>query len=217
MLNLSIIVLATILLAGLLQCEKKEKRKGVLLTKSALSSLFILAALVQPHTIPNYYHFLLVGLLLCLAGDVCLALPREKMFLYSLISFLLGHAFYIFAFFTLAHLSQWTGVGLLIVLLISGSVYSWLAPYLASMKAPVLAYIIVISIMVSGAWSVLGEANLTLLGRGMVFAGALSFYVSDVFVARDRFLKREFLNRLIGLPMYYTGQFLLAFSVGLLG
>ncbi len=45
---------------------------------------------------------------------------------------------------------------------------------------------------------------------------ALSFYVSDVFVARDRFLKEEFINRLVGLPMYYAGQFLLAFSVGLL-
>ena len=49
-----------------------------------------------------------------------------------------------------------------------------------------------------------------------VFVGAVSFYLSDVFVARDRFLKSEFVNRLIGLPMYYCGQFLLAFSVGLL-
>jgi len=63
---------------------------------------------------------------------------------------------------------------------------------------------------------VLGDSHLTLSGRIMVFAGALSFYFSDVFVARDRFLDKEFLNRLIGLPMYYTGQFLLAFSVGVL-
>jgi hypothetical protein len=48
-------------------------------------------------------------------------------------------------------------------------------------------------------------------------AGALSFYVSDVFVARQRFVKSAFLNRLIGLPLYYGGQFMLAFSVGLIG
>jgi uncharacterized membrane protein YhhN len=84
------------------------------------------------------------------------------------------------------------------------------------MKLPVLFYVIVITIMLSGAWSVLGDSNLTRPGRIMVFAGALSFYFSDVFVARDRFLKEEFLNRLMGLPMYYTGQFLLAFSVGVL-
>lgn len=50
----------------------------------------------------------------------------------------------------------------------------------------------------------------------MVFGGALLFYLSDIFVARDRFLKTSFLNRLVGLPIYYAGQFLLAFSVGLL-
>jgi hypothetical protein len=50
----------------------------------------------------------------------------------------------------------------------------------------------------------------------MVFVGALSFYFSDVFVARDRFIEQQFLNRLLGLPLYFAGQFLLAFSVGLL-
>jgi hypothetical protein len=74
---------------------------------------------------------------------------------------------------------------------------------------------IVISIMLVGAWSVLGDARMPWSGRIVVFVGAFSFYFSDLFVARDRFLKKEFLNRLVGLPMYYTGQFLLAFSVGL--
>jgi hypothetical protein len=70
--------------------------------------------------------------------------------------------------------------------------------------------------MACGAWSVLGSYHLALTGRIMVFVGALSFYLSDIFVARYRFVKKEFMNRLIGLPLYYTGQFLLAFSVGLL-
>ncbi len=216
MLNILIIILAAILLAGLLHFENKEIRTGVLLTKTPLSCLFILAVLVQPHPISSYYHFLLVGFLFCLAGDVCLALPRKKMFLAGLISFLLGHAFFIFAFFTVAQTSRWTWVGILVAFIISGSVFSWLRPHLGSMKGPVLVYVIVITVMLSGAWLVLGESNLTLLGRIMVFVGAISFYFSDVFVARDRFLNKEFHNRLIGLPMYYLGQFLLAFSVGLL-
>jgi uncharacterized membrane protein YhhN len=85
------------------------------------------------------------------------------------------------------------------------------------MNIPVLLYVIIISIMVSGAWTVLGDPDLNRSGRNMVFVGALSFYFSDVFVARDRFIGHQFLNRLIGLPLYYAGQFLLAFSVGLLG
>ncbi len=216
MINISIIALAAILLAGHLYCEKKQKRSSLLITKTLLSSMFILAVLVQPHPISGYYHFLLVGLILCLGGDVFLALPQKKMFLFGLISFLFGHVFFVFAFFYVAKTSQWTWVGSLIALIISGSVYFWLKPHLESMKTPVLIYVIVITIMLCGAWSVLGDSNLTKQGRIMVFAGALSFYLSDVFVARDRFLKNEFINRLIGLPMYYAGQFLLAFSIGLL-
>jgi uncharacterized membrane protein YhhN len=70
--------------------------------------------------------------------------------------------------------------------------------------------------MLSGAWSVFVDSGLTTSGRIMVVGGALLFYISDLFVARDRFIKKEFLNRLIGLPLYYAGQFILAFSVRVL-
>ena len=185
-------------------------------TKTLLSSLFLLSVLVQPHPIVRYYHFILLGLIFCFAGDVFLALPQKKMFLFGLISFLLGHVLYVLSFFHVARISLWTWIGFLMMIVVSLWVYLCLRPHLGKMKIPVLLYVIVITIMVSGAWSILGEPSLTLSGRIMVFVGALSFYFSDIFVARNRFLKNEFLNRLIGLPMYYTGQFLLAFSVGLL-
>jgi len=216
MLNTLIIVLAAILLPGLLYYEKRVNQKGLLLTKSVLSLLFVIAALVQPHPISVYYYCLLGGLTFCLGGDIFLALRQKMMFLFGLIFFLIGHIFYIFGFFYVAQSSQWTWVGFLTMLVISVWIYFWLRPSLGSMKAPVVLYIIIITIMLSGAWSVLGDSNLAQPGRIMVFAGACSFYFSDIFVARDRFLRTEFLNRFIGLPMYYTGQFLLAFSVGLL-
>ena len=216
MLNILIIVLAAILLAGLLHFENRENRKAMLVVKTVLSLLFILAVAVQPHTIPKYYYFLLAGLIFCLGGDVCLALPQEKMFLFGLISFLLGHVFYICAFFYVGRINHWIWAGSLIILLISGLIYLWLRPHLGAMNIPVLIYVIIITIMISAAWSVIMNSTLNRPGRIMVFAGALSFYSSDIFVARDRFLKKEFLNRFTGLPLYYTGQFLLAFSVGLL-
>ena len=40
---------------------------------------------------------------------------------------------------------------------------------------------------------------------------------TDLFVARERFVVKSFTNKLVGLPLYYGGQFLLAFSVGLVG
>jgi uncharacterized membrane protein YhhN len=214
MLNISIIVLAAILLPLLLYFESKENPKGLVPVKTGLSLLFILTALVQQHPILRYYLFILFGLIFCLCGDVLLALPQKKSFLFGLISFLLGHIFYIIGFFYIAQESPWTWVGSVIFLVISGWVYIRLRPNLGSMKVPVLVYVMAITVMISGAWSILGDLYLTGLGQIMVFVGAVCFYVSDVFVARDRFLKKEFNNRLIGLPLYYSGQFLLAFSVG---
>jgi uncharacterized membrane protein YhhN len=216
MLNFLIVILAIILLAALLYFEKTGNQKRKLPTKTVLSCLFIFTALVQAHSIPVYYYFLILGLIFCLGGDVFLALPREKMFLFGLVSFLLGHVLYVICFFYVADISQWTWVGCLVGLLVSGLVFLWLRPRLGSMLIPVVAYMIVITVMVIGAWTVLGETKLNDAGRLLVFIGAVSFYLSDLFVARDRFLKSEFTNRLIGLPMYYCGQFLLAFSVGLL-
>ncbi len=214
--NIFIVVVAAVLLAGLLYCEKKEILKAKLAVKTVLSSLFIFSAVIQPHPNVSYYRFILLGLIFCLGGDVFLALPREKMFRFGLVSFLLGHLFYVVAFLYVAGVNSWTFIGLSISVIVSGGVYFWLRPHLGSMKIPVICYIIVISAMVVGAWTVLAAGELALCGRTRVFIGALGFYFSDLFVARQRFLKAEFLNRLVGLPLYYGGQFLLAFSVGLL-
>lgn len=214
--NILIIIPAVILLAALLYFEKKGDQKGKLPTKTILSCLFIFAALVQPHPNPVYYCLLLIGLIFCLGGDVFLALPQDKMFLLGLVSFLLGHVFYVLCFFYIAGISQWTWIGCLVGMLVSGLVFVWLRPHLGSMLIPVIAYIVVITVMVVGAWTVLGDSRLNYAGRLLVFIGAVSFYLSDLFVARDRFMKTEFTNRLVGLPMYYVGQFMLAFSVGLL-
>jgi uncharacterized membrane protein YhhN len=189
MINFLVAVSAAGLLAGLLYCEKKEVRKARLAVKSLLSSLFIFAAVVQSHPIPLYYRFLLIGMIFCLGGDVFLALPGKKMFLFGLVSFLLGHVFYATAFFYTAGFNQWSGIGLAISALAGAGVFLWLRPHLGAMKIPVIFYILVISAMVVGAWSMVGAGELKPAGRMAAFGGALGFYVSDIFVARQRFLK----------------------------
>jgi uncharacterized membrane protein YhhN len=208
---------AAALLAGLLYCEKNERQTAKLPVKTILSTLFILTVVIQSRPVPTYFLFLLIGMLFCLGGDVFLALPHPGMFLWGLLSFLTGHLFYVTAFGYAAGTNQWTLIGLLISLTAGGAVYLWLRPHLGNMKMAVICYMLVISAMAVGAWSMLGADRLRLAGRILACAGALSFYVSDVFVARQRFVKTGFLNRLIGLPLYYGGQFMLAFSVGLIG
>ncbi len=85
------------------------------------------------------------------------------------------------------------------------------------MMVPVIVYLIVITLMLAGAWAVFGVPGLETTGRWFILIGALCFYLSDLFVARQRFVTEQYLNRLIGLPLYYVGQFLIAFSVGMVG
>lgn len=214
--NIIIIIIALILLPWFLFYEKGEIHKGMVPTKAILSLLFILAVNVQPHPIPKYFVFLLTGLIFCAGGDLFLALPQKKMFMTGLVSFLIGHIFYIAAFFHAAqvNLLTWAGTGAAVIA--GGCVYMWLRPHLGKMNIPVILYILVITVMISGAFSILGDSRIYPTGRVLVFAGAFLFYISDIFVARHRFMKKEFLNRLIGLPLYFTGQFILAFSVGML-
>jgi hypothetical protein len=42
--------------------------------------------------------------------------------------------------------------------------------------------------------------------------GAVLFFVSDLFVARNRFVAPGLANRLLGLPAYYGGQVLIAWG-----
>ena len=216
MITITIIATATMLLILLLYHIKRNNQKSALLTKTVLSSLFVIAVLVQPHLVSGYYNFLLAGLIFCLLGDIFLALPQKGMFLAGLVVFLAGHLLYAVGFFRVTEIGKWTGTGTLVIAAVGGLVYFRLRTYLGQMKIPVIFYMIIISVMLTGAWSVFGDYNLAGPGRIMVFAGALLFYLSDLFVARNRFVKKDFFNRLTGLPLYYAGQFLLAFSVGFL-
>lgn len=216
MMNVIIIVFGFILLSGLLYYEKKNDKKPLLIVKFILSLLFVATALLQHHPVPAYYHTLFIGLIFCLIGDVCLALPHEKAFKAGLVAFLIGHIFYIFSFSSLSQISHWISPGLLIIFGMSALIFLWLRPHLKSMLIPVLLYIVVITVMVSGAWAVFWKSSFQTSGRTFLLVGSFCFYFSDVFVARDKFIKEEYRNRLLGLPLYYAGQFLLAFSVGLL-
>jgi uncharacterized membrane protein YhhN len=217
MINGFILLGGSLLLLGLLYHEKTKKQKSIIINKTILSLLFVITAFLQPYGISSYSNDLLIGLILCLIGDICLALPGEKIFKAGLGAFLFGHVFYIFSFSSLLRISLWITVGGFVICCISAWVFFWLRPYLKSMLGPVLVYILVITVMLGGAWGIFQQSSFPVSGRVLVFIGALCFYLSDIFVARDKFIREEFRNRLIGLPLYYAGQFSLAFSVGVLG
>ncbi|MBN2439607.1 MAG: lysoplasmalogenase [Deltaproteobacteria bacterium] len=214
MTDVLILAAAAPLLAGLLFFEKRNSTRGLLLTKPFLSALFVVTALAGPHADPGYFRWILVGLLLCLAGDVFLIFFFSRIsFLAGLVSFLAGHIFYAIAFFSLAGPGTANGIAIVFIVTISGGVFAWLRPHLGKMLVPVIAYIAIITVMVIGAVSLMENGNRAFSGRVLALAGAILFYLSDIFVARQRFATRNWFNRAVGLPLYFAAQFLIAFSI----
>jgi uncharacterized membrane protein YhhN len=122
-------------------------------------------------------------------------------------AFFLGHVAYSIAF----GLSGPSIAPLLItaaaMLVIGQLVIRWLNPNLPSeLKVPVRAYVAVIGVMTA-----LGVGILTV--RPLATLGAISFTLSDLAVARQRFVRPGYMNQMLGLPLYYLGQVLIAWSV----
>jgi uncharacterized membrane protein YhhN len=83
----------------------------------------------------------------------------------------------------------------------------WLWPHLThNFRPAVVSYLGAISLMVVLATATTAAAGLQLV------TGAVMFAVSDIFVARDRFVSPSVANRLWGLPLYYGAQLIFALS-----
>ncbi len=214
MINPILIAVAVGLLVALLVAEKKRGTGLILTFKVPLSCLFVLTALMMVHADRTYHLLVLAGLLCGLAGDVCLALKSNKAFRIGLIVFLIGHVLYVVAFAGLTRFADWWTLGNLLLLVVSCGIFLKLRPNLGPMLIPVAIYVVVISIMLCAAWVAFLNPDLDRIASRLILIGAAAFYASDIFVARDRFLTTQFANRLIGLPLYYVGQFLIAFSTG---
>jgi len=207
-----VLVAAIGLLVGLIKAEKTADPKKILAFKTPLSLLFILAWALQPAQNPSFAGLILIALVFCLGGDVLLALGSQKTFLAGLVSFLLGHVMYAAAFFTVVTVGRAMAVATVVLMAVAVWVWRWLEPHLGEMQTPVLAYIVIISIMVCSAAGLAANPKVPDAAQLTILTGAILFFISDLFVARQRFVADAHVNRQIGLPLYYAGQFLLAFS-----
>jgi len=85
-----------------------------------------------------------LGLIFCLIGDVCLALPQRKAFTGGLAAFLVGMFFYIFAFSSLVPIFIGFG-GVANYFCCQCNYFFWLRRHLGSMLMPVSLYILAIT------------------------------------------------------------------------
>ena len=206
-------LLCAIAVAGLLWAEYRGSRRGLWLAKPLASLAFVWVGLASGALESTYGQWVLAGLALCLLGDVLLIpLERPAVFRAGVFAFLLGHVAYSAAFLTQPLDGFGLAGGALVLAVVVGGVLRWLATSLpADMAWPVRIYMVVIGVMSTLACGVTAAG-----GPWAVAVGALAFTASDISVARDRFVRHEFLNRAWGLPLYYGAQLLLASTPALL-
>lgn len=203
-------VLTAAALLGLLAAESRGSRWGVYVCKPLASAGFVGAALAAGALGNGYGRAVLAALVLSWIGDVLLMSPRSALFLAGLGAFLIAHAGFGAAFLLRGQALGWTAVALAGLAVHAVIVSRWLRPHLPpEMRAPVHAYIVVITGMLALAAGTVAAGS-----PGIILAGGLAFYLSDLSVARDRFVRESFANKLWGLPLYYAAQLCLAASVG---
>jgi len=204
----------------LIRAEILGKRRQSFIFKPAATLLVILVAMLtflDAASNKSYTLLILVGLLLSLVGDVALLFQQKrKAFLTGLAAFLLAHVVYSLAFTAYETFAIRDMLSFLILAIAGYAFYRLVRPGLGAMKIPVIAYIVIISIMVNRAFAALGSPAFTRTQALFIAVGALLFYISDIILAANRFWKPWKRHR-IGLAFYYAGQLLIALSAGYFG
>lgn len=190
--------------------ERAKRPIGIWVAKPLASTAFLAVALSAGALESTYGRAILAGLLLSWFGDVFL-IPKGRpgIFLAGVLSFLAGHLAYAGAFVYRGMDREVLVVAALVAGGVAVGVLRWLRPHVpGDMKVAVPAYVAVISVMV-----VCAIASFWARGSVWIPVGAVGFYLSDLSVARDRFVSSDFVNRLWGLPLYYAAQVALAWSI----
>lgn len=194
--------------AALLVAEYRASRVGVWLAKPAAAACFVAAALSWGALDSDYGRIVLAGLALSLCGDVLL-IPegRSRAFQAGVAAFGLAHVAYLAAFALRFESAALAALAAAVAALALFFVLPWLRPHLPDdEQTPVRAYMVVISLMLITAAGAAPSDPRILTAAGM-------FYVSDLSVARGRFVAPGFANAAWGLPLYFAAQLVIASTV----
>jgi alkenylglycerophosphocholine/alkenylglycerophosphoethanolamine hydrolase len=192
MITIALGAAAALSAAAAIAADWEERRHRAFFALKPLTTLLIIGvAATAPLSLP-YTQWVLVALALSLCGDVFLmfgdgARASDRAFIAGLVSFLLAHLAFVWAFaqgLRAPELPGWLAivvfyaVGLLLVLL----------PRAGALKLPVLAYCLVLAAMVFAAAT--RHASFGDTSSLLAVLGALLFLVSDSLLGVRRFVGR---------------------------
>lgn len=173
-----------------------EKRAEYVCKPATLALLVIAALAVTPDDGAQQAWFV-VALVLSLAGDVFLMLPRDA-FVQGLASFLLAHVAYVVGLQLERDSTGLLLVGTLIALVATVTIGRVILRHAdPKLRGPVLAYMVAIGAMVASA---VGTAD------AVAITAAALFYVSDGLIAFDRFVQPFRHARLAIITTYHVAQ-----------
>jgi uncharacterized membrane protein YhhN len=201
-----IVSIVSIAVLAVLIGEARGQRLAVWIAKPIASTAFVVAAFL--HGVPEsaYGRLVVVALVLSWWGDVLLIPKSQRVFRAGILAFLSAHVAYAFAFVAHGLDGSWVVAAaavLAIVAVVIGRYFVAHAP--AGLKSAVVAYVGVLSAMVALALGAYGRS------RGLLIPiAAVAFYLSDISVALNRFVRPSSFHRAWGLPLYYAAQLLFA-------
>ncbi|MBN2536591.1 MAG: lysoplasmalogenase [Spirochaetales bacterium] len=155
---------------------------------------------------------LLTGIVFSLAGDIIILGRKNPYFITALICFVCTHIAYTLCFITYTHFS-FIDIGTGIIIWLLGLyLYKYFYPRLKKLKIPVAIYIIVITFMVWRALSTLYSGRLSIIQGIFIATGSILFYISDITIGINMFIKSIKKFVLINLSLYYLGQLFIILS-----
>ena len=218
MLPFILLILMLISLGNLLYFKALGVIILVRIFKSVTSILFVLIAAASYKYCPKnkkYFRFMLTGFIFALIGDIFLSISHNGLFfILGLGSFSLAHVMYTIAFCALIKIS-WKDTILALTIAIpticfvifkDGFDFNGMFPL-------IIFYILLISMMVAKAFSLLKLKNGNILPIALIISGAVLFYISDFILLFVYYYKHKItILPYLNLVVYYFGQGLLALN-----
>jgi len=186
-----------------------ERRWPYAVAKAVASLGFIGTAIAVGALHPGWTRLAVGALVASAAGDVALAFRGRKGFLAGLSCFALAHGIYVSAFLLYGiEAIPIAAVAVLFVPLLFRGWRTFRDRLPDSLRVAVGIYLAILSTMVVTGISAGITHRAVLLACGVMLVAG-----SDIAVARERFGRSMFANKLVGLPAYYAGQILIALSL----
>lgn len=204
-----LLILLALAVLVLILGERRDSRVIMWAAKPLASAIFVAIALLAGPPTSAAAWALLAAIILSFVGDLFLIDRAARIFRIGILAFLLAHVAFVAAFVALGVGWGWAALALVPLVANALVVARWILPKVdATLRASVIAYILVITTMVALACGATARG-----APPMLLVAAIAFYANDILVARDRFVTRTWINRLIGLPLYYGAMALFALHV----